>query len=684
MPVNDYEDIIQAAAHEWNVDPILIKAVMHQESGGNRTKNGKPITSSAGAGGLMQIMPRTAKDLGVVDVHDPEQAIWGGTKYLSQMLDRFQDPKLAVAAYNAGPGNIEAGRFPAETRAYVPAVASHYQMFSKSGGVAARAGGTDVAGPGAKSVDALPSDDDFLKQTGAGRQAETSLQADDEFLKATGAKVSGSAPITQVTPPTPDFIPGVIRHEYDNPIGTLPTISAIPPIDAGAAGRTTRGVIGNALSSVGREARNILSETGADASTLGRDIVRGTMEGFGSGPLGLSDQSANALRSAGPFPDLAEGVVRPVTAAADLFLRGASGALRGAQEGVMSLGRMTGQEVAARDLAAMPEAFAGMVSGGGARGNPLRGEPAAVNEAGLARRAVTEAVPSAERQIAKISETPIVTSKPFMPPKTSAEAKEVASAYYKKADEVGGHLVPEFTNRFLDEAQKIAPQTAEGQTIAGENAVTKLVERAQALRDKPITLKGAQEIDESLGNLIDKEYSVKGLSKEGTHLLDLQSTFRDMVQNANEADAAGGVEGFSALKSGRKAWSQAMKMNDLERIVNRAELTDNPATSIKSGIRVLLSNPKRVRGYSAQEVAALKQASERGTLGSALHVFGSRLVPLVAGGIGGAGGGLVGALAGAGVAHGAATLMRNAATGLQTKRMGNALSTLGSSVPPPP
>ena len=64
----------------------------------------------------------------------------------------------------------------------------------------------------------------------------------------------------------------------------------------------------------------------------------------------------------------------------------------------------------------------------------------------------------------------------------------------------------------------------------------------------------------------------------------------------------------------------SLKMNDLERIVARAEQTDNPATGIKSGIRVLMSNATQSRGYSPDELKALKQASERGILGSTFHV----------------------------------------------------------------
>jgi hypothetical protein len=82
------------------IRPSLVKAVILQESGGN-----PKATSEAGAVGLMQLMPATAKALGV-DPTDPEQNVEGGTRYLGQLLKQFGDEKLALAAYNWGPGNV--------------------------------------------------------------------------------------------------------------------------------------------------------------------------------------------------------------------------------------------------------------------------------------------------------------------------------------------------------------------------------------------------------------------------------------------------------------------------------------------------------------------------------------------------------------------------------------------------
>lgn len=267
--------------------------------------------------------------------------------------------------------------------------------------------------------------------------------------------------------------------------------------------------------------------------------------------------------------------------------------------------------------------------------------------------------------------------------RASAAAKEVANNWYQKADETGGTLAPDFTNALLDKAEDFAKQTRGGKLTVGESPISGLLDRWQELRDQPISLQEANEMDQGLGDLIDKEFNSGRLSGEGRNLLDLQTTFRNMIRDAGPEDTGGGTEGFDALKQGRAAWAQAMKITDLERILDRAQLTDNPATSIKSGIRVLLSNPARVRGYDGEEIAALKSAADRGSIGAVLHVFGSRLIPYAAGAAGLTGGPLGAGLA-AGAGYVGSTAARNAATALQTRRMNNAISVLSEGVPEPP
>lgn len=122
----DIENLINKYAQKNNLDPDFIKAVVKKESGFN-----PDAKSKCGAMGLMQLMPQTAKGLGVIDAFDPEQNIDGGTRYLKSMMNRFNnDPKLALAAYNAGPAAVQKyGDIPPymETQNYVKNILSSYE-----------------------------------------------------------------------------------------------------------------------------------------------------------------------------------------------------------------------------------------------------------------------------------------------------------------------------------------------------------------------------------------------------------------------------------------------------------------------------------------------------------------------------------------------------------------------------
>lgn len=130
-PISAWDGLIDEASRRFGIPRDWVRGVMHQESGGRTSLNGRPITSSAGAMGLMQVMPVTFAELTARyglggDPYEPRANILAGAAYLREMYDRF-GPAHFLAAYNAGPGRVEehlrSGRpLPNETQRYVKAL----------------------------------------------------------------------------------------------------------------------------------------------------------------------------------------------------------------------------------------------------------------------------------------------------------------------------------------------------------------------------------------------------------------------------------------------------------------------------------------------------------------------------------------------------------------------------------
>ncbi|MCH7904082.1 MAG: lytic transglycosylase domain-containing protein [Armatimonadetes bacterium] len=127
---SNLRSLIAAAAQKAGIDPSLFEALISQESSFDRFAE-----SSAGALGLSQLMPKTAEMLGVTDVWNPEQNLSAGARYLAQMLRDFDgDERLALAAYNSGPGTVRfAGGMPdiPETQRYVIEVLARAEALRK-------------------------------------------------------------------------------------------------------------------------------------------------------------------------------------------------------------------------------------------------------------------------------------------------------------------------------------------------------------------------------------------------------------------------------------------------------------------------------------------------------------------------------------------------------------------------
>jgi len=146
QPSPDLNEVVKAASGTYHLDPDLVNSVIRAESGFNVR-----AVSPKGAQGLMQLMPQTASQLGVQNVFDPQANVEGGTRYLRELLERYDfDLVKALAAYNAGPQRVEQyGGVPPyyETKAYVARIVRDFNNKKLAAKAAGKAGGKTASQP---------------------------------------------------------------------------------------------------------------------------------------------------------------------------------------------------------------------------------------------------------------------------------------------------------------------------------------------------------------------------------------------------------------------------------------------------------------------------------------------------------------------------------------------------------
>ncbi len=164
LPKPEIADLVDQSARRHDVDPLLVHSVIQVESDYNSN-----AVSPKGAEGLMQLMPGTARMLGVSDSFDPEQNIEAGVKYLKYLQGIYKDDRLALAAYNAGPGAVEKYKAVppyAETRNYVNQVGKRYDEARKAAAAAVVPEPAPVPVAQVKPEEQHPKLESFIDQNG--------------------------------------------------------------------------------------------------------------------------------------------------------------------------------------------------------------------------------------------------------------------------------------------------------------------------------------------------------------------------------------------------------------------------------------------------------------------------------------------------------------------------------------
>lgn len=221
---------------------------------------------------------------------------------------------------------------------------------------------------------------------------------------------------------------------------------------------------------------------------------------------------------------------------------------------------------------------------------------------------------------------------PKGPRLTAEETRARASRLYQAADQAGGTLKPDVTNRFLDEIGAIPVKDDIARQLGGKDFIAEHADVFNSMRGQPLTLDRANAIDQRLTDLLDGETLFGKPTQNGRQILLVREKLRDIINNADPNDTiSGNSEGFDTLKAARAEWAKAARLRDPEAIITKALQMEVPATSIRSGFTTLYNNPKRMMGFNSEERAAIKRAATTGLLTGSLKFLGGRLIPIAAG-----------------------------------------------------
>jgi hypothetical protein len=280
-------------------------------------------------------------------------------------------------------------------------------------------------------------------------------------------------------------------------------------------------------------------------------------------------------------------------------------------------------------------------------------------------------------------------------PRASAAADTIASNSYRAVESSGLTFSPEFVNAALDSTRPASPRELAREATTGRTPVSDVLDNLDTFRDQPMTIQQYQGMMEGLRAKIRGEYKEGALSPTGQQLTVIRKSLADTFEGASASDlSSGNIKDMATFKDANKAYSQARKMETLEDMQDYANGTDNPTTSIKQQVRTFLKSDKKTAGWNDDEIQAMQDAAERGTLGSVMHYMGSRIAPGVAmaivpgvetalHGAPGLSSAIFSPIAGA-VAYGAGGPFRAGGNWLAARRMQNALDIIGQSVPPTP
>jgi hypothetical protein len=282
-------------------------------------------------------------------------------------------------------------------------------------------------------------------------------------------------------------------------------------------------------------------------------------------------------------------------------------------------------------------------------------------------------------------------TQPTRLPTSAAELKQIAQTQYDTINAKANTMItPSGSNGLVDAAEKaFTPQYPTGLAISGTNPGTDAITGLQALRDRQVSLGELVDADQQLTKQKRRQTDAQSASDIG----DIQTAYRNGLDNLTAGDISGGNAGFEALQPALQGWKAYRKAATLEDIRDDANLPNvkDPAAYVRQRLTTMLKNDKQMAPYDTDERAAIRDASATGNMQGAINLIGKKVLPaaltLGAGLFGLKAGGGLGAGVGAGLGIGGGGFL-NATTNAITQRMQmmrlqNAINTIAKGAPPP-
>lgn len=368
-----------------------------------------------------------------------------------------------------------------------------------------------------------------------------------------------------------------------------------------------------------QQAQDIASQYDADKlNTLGLIGGAGRV-GAGIG----ADIGKEAIKSA--WNVLPDAVTQPVIALKDTFMK--------TPEGVaLSLAAPAAQQKATQ----LAEQYPNAAQWAGFAGNVAQELPMAEGAVNLAKVAPDAAKFAGNavddlRNPLLLQKESVIKPSPVMP-LTRPAIKKASQNAYQYANDTGGILAPEtFTNDIVNTIESAKARLIAGKVLTSEQkALNDSLDEYLPLRDSPLTLSDYENLDKSLGAKESAAMNGFKPTSNSRAIGQVQDAIRERLQALKPQDVIGGKEGFDALSQHAvPLWATQAKMADLEAIINRANMMDNPTTAMRTGFRNLSLNEAKMNSYPPEVQTLIRKAAASGDTSDLLGILGSRLNPIM-------------------------------------------------------